>query len=261
MTETPQTDTPRSVLQDTDGDAIRRAKTLLRTSRYGALATLDPTSGAPVASRVGTASDFYGRPVLLISGLTAHYKALQADPRCSLLLGEPGKGDPLAHARITIAAEARFVDRDSEEHQSLAWRYLNHNPKAKLYVDLGDFRFVVLEPLSVSLNAGFGKAYALTASDLLTPQNPDLAKAEHHALEHMNDDHIDATADYARHYCGAELGNWRLASLDADGITIVLGDDMRRIYFDEPATVPQDFHLKLVAMAKTARIALSDQSN
>jgi putative heme iron utilization protein len=252
------TDTPKSTIRETDADAIQLAKTLLRTPRSGALASLDPQTGAPIATRVGTATDFAGRPVLLISGLTAHFKALENDPRCSLLLGEPGKGDPLAHPRLTVSALACFVERDSDEHKALAWRYINHQPKAKLYVDLGDFRFVILDPQSASLNGGFGKAYVLTADDLLSSEDTDLKKAEFGALEHMNDDHADSIAQYARHYCGAGIGNWLIAGLDADGITISLGDDIRRIYFDSPATVPQDFHIKLVGMAKTARKALGE---
>lgn len=252
------TDQPISILRETDAEAIRLSKTILRTARAGALATLDPANGAPLATRVGTATDFAGRPVLLISALTAHYKALAQDPRCSLLLGDIGKGDALAHARISISATARFVARDSDEHKTLAWRYLNHQPKAKLYVDLGDFRFVVLEPLAVSLNAGFGKAYSLTAADILSSDDPVLAKAEHGALEHMNEDHADAIADYARHYIGAPNGNWLIAGLDADGITIRLGDAVERIFFDAPATVPKDFHIKLVEMAKVARNALGE---
>jgi putative heme iron utilization protein len=259
MTETLSTTAePIAVLRAVDDEAIRLAKTLLRTARYGALATLDPKTGAPVATRVGVATDFDGSPILLISGLTAHYAALLADGRCSLLLGEPGKGDPLAHARMTISASATIISRDDAETARLAKRYLAHQPKAKLYAELGDFRYVKLTPTAVSLNAGFGKAYALTPEQLLSSNDQALAAAEFGAVEHMNEDHADSIDQYARHYLNAQRGNWALAGLDADGMTLALGDDVRRIFFDTPATIPQDFHITLVQMAKAARKGLGE---
>lgn len=233
----------KSVLQPTSDQALRQAKTLLRSARHGSLATLDPATGAPQVTRVGVSTDFDGAPVLLISGLAAHFGALKADARCSLLVGVPGKGDPLAHPRITIAAEAKILERDSADSQRIAARYLAHQPKAKLYADLGDFRFVRLEPVSASLNGGFGKAYALSASDLLSNGDPALAAAEGHAVEHMNEDHLDAIDLYARHYAKAPAGKWVLTGIDAEGIDIADGDDIRRIFFEKPITVPQDMHM------------------
>jgi putative heme iron utilization protein len=206
-----------------------------------AQSTLDPETGAPQVTRVGVSTDFDGAPVLLISGLAAHFPALKADARCSLLLGEPGKGDPLAHPRNRIAA-----------------RYLAHQPKAKLYAGLGDFRFVRLEPISASLNGGFGKAFALTAADLLTNGDPALAAAEQNALEHMNEDHAAAIDLYARHYAKAPAGKWVLTGIDAEGIDIADGDDIRRIHFEAPITQPNDMHMVLVKMAREARVAFME---
>ncbi|WEK05157.1 MAG: DUF2470 domain-containing protein [Candidatus Devosia phytovorans] len=250
--------TTKDLLQPTTDDTIRQVKTIIRTARHGAIATLDPASGAPQISRVGISSDFDGTPVILISGLAAHFPALEADPRCSLLLGETGKGDPLAHPRISIASTAVKIERDSADHQRIAARYLAHQPKAKLYVELGDFRFWRLEPQSANFNGGFGKAYALTGAELLSSNDAALAAAEPSALEHMNEDHFDAVANYARHYCKAQTGNWSLAGIDAEGIDITLGDDVRRIFFDAPLSIPEDMHMTLVKMAKTARLALRD---
>src|SRR5262245_36792691 len=92
----------RDVLRPTDEEAIRLGKTLVATARHGAIAVLDPETGAPLASRVGVATDADGAPIILVSMLAAHTRALIADPRCSLLVGEIGKGDPLAHPRITL---------------------------------------------------------------------------------------------------------------------------------------------------------------
>ena len=80
-----------------DNAARRHAGMLLRRARFGAMATLDQSTGAPLASRVSLATAQTGDPIFLISRLSAHFGALEADQRCSLLIGEPGPGDPLAH--------------------------------------------------------------------------------------------------------------------------------------------------------------------
>jgi len=248
----------KSLLQPTGDEAIRQARTLLRTARHGALATLDPATGAPQVTRVGVSTDFDGAPVLLISGLAAHFPALAARADCALLVGKTGKGDPLAHPRLSITARARILERDDPDSRRIAARYLAHQPKAKLYAELGDFRFVRLDPVSASLNGGFGKAYALTPADLLTNADPALAAAEPGALEHMNADHAEAIDLYARYYAKAPAGKWVLAGVDAEGIDIADGDDVRRIVFETPLRVPQDMHLTLVQMARAARVAFME---
>jgi putative heme iron utilization protein len=83
-----------------------------------------------------------GVPLTLISTLSSHTAALDANPACSLLLGEPGpKGDPLTHPRLTLQAVAEAQDK-----AALKDHYLGHYPKARLYYDFGDFRLIRLEP-------------------------------------------------------------------------------------------------------------------
>ncbi|MEO3385071.1 DUF2470 domain-containing protein [Mesorhizobium sp. CAU 1741] len=250
----------KDVLRATDDDAVRLARTLLRSSRHGAIAVLDPVSGAPLASRVAVASDHDGTPLVLVSALAAHTGSIIADPRCSLLLGEPGKGDPLAHARMTIACMAERISKDDPRHARIQWRFLSHNPKAKLYANLGDFSYFRLEPVSASLNGGFGKAYALTAQDLLTtsPNIDAIAAAEPGAVSHMNDDHLDAIANYAVHFGRqSEDAGWVMTGIDADGFDICLNDRVLRIFFDEPLADASDMHKRLVGMAIEARQSLA----
>lgn len=250
--------TKKDVLRPTDAEAIRLAKTLLRGMRYGALAVLDPETGAPWASRVAVATDHDGAPLILVSSLSAHTGGLDADPRCSLLLGEPGKGDPLAHPRITIASRAEKIGRDDPRHARIKWRFLSRNPKSKLYADFPDFSFFRLEPQSASLNGGFGKAYALTAADILTSGEKidAIAAAERSAVEHMNEDHSDAVARYARHYGKvAQEAKWEMTGVDADGFDLAAGDRTLRIFFDTPLGDAPDMHRVLVEMAVAARKA------
>ena len=153
-------------LRPVDDDARALALRLLGQARHGALAVIEAGSGHPSASRVALALDDDGSPLILTSALAAHTPALAADPRCALLLGEPGSGDPLAHPRMTLQGVARPLKRDSDEGRRARERYLRAHPKAALYADFGDFVFWRIEPLRASLNGGFGRAWVLSAADL-----------------------------------------------------------------------------------------------
>ena len=144
------------------------ARTAVRTARYAALATIDPSDGAPSVSRVSLATAMDGAPVFLISRQSSHFTNLEADPRCSLLVGEPGKGDPLAYARMTLIGTAVCLPA-SLEGAHVKSRFLRRNPKAALYADFPDFAFWRFATARASLNGGFGKAYALAKGDLATP--------------------------------------------------------------------------------------------
>lgn len=150
------------VLRDVTPDVLAEVRGSIAAARYGVLATLAPADGWPVATRVGLAVH-EGMPLILISALAAHTAALRADSRCSLLIGEvPDKGDPLAFARVTLKCRAVEIGRSAAVRAA----YLGAQPKAALYIDLPDFTFMRLEIESVSYNAGFGRAYALTGDDL-----------------------------------------------------------------------------------------------
>src|SRR3954470_17330012 len=89
-----------------DFDAPALARSLLRHSRQGALATLVPESGDPYCSLVNLASHADGSPILLISSLARHTRNILADSRVSLMLDERKEGDPLEGARIMLAGRA-----------------------------------------------------------------------------------------------------------------------------------------------------------
>jgi heme iron utilization protein len=246
-------------IRETDAEAIRLAKTLLRSARYGALAVLDPQSGAPLASRVATATDLDGTPLILVSSLSEHTGGLDADARCSLLLGEPGKGDPLAHPRISLHCRAERLQRGTPTQMRAERRYLNRHPKARLYAGFGDFAFFRLELERASLNGGFGKAYRLTRAALIVEgqATDELAAAEQPALDHMNADHSDAIDVYARAFAKADGGTWSLTGIDTDGIDIACGDDIRRIFFAEPLGSAAALRPTLVGLAQQGRRSIA----
>lgn len=157
---------PKSPIRETDEDARAQGRQLLQQARFAALATLEPETGHPLASRIAFGLDGAGCPISLMSTLAYHTKALLADAHCSLLVGEPGKGDPLAHPRITLQARATQLDKALEDHVRTRALYLAQHPKAALYVDFGDFFLFRFTVQTAYLNGGFGKAFVLTADDL-----------------------------------------------------------------------------------------------
>ena len=159
-------DKPKQVIRETDDEAIRLARTLIATARYGALAVINRETGFPGASRVALATDIDGTPVILVSALSGHTRPMLDEPRTSLMVGEVGKGDPLAHPRITCSRAPAGSTATPRKDSARRRRYLARNPKAALYADFGDFAFFRLDIERASLNGGFGKAYELTAADL-----------------------------------------------------------------------------------------------
>lgn len=158
---------PTDPIRPTDDQARELARGLIAAASFASLGVAEPDTGAPMVTRIAVARDDSGLPMSLVSDLSQHTRALEANPACSLLLGEPGpKGDPLTHPRLTLQCTARFVDRASDTHTNLRARYLAQLPKARLYIDFGDFRLLRFAVTKAYLNGGFGKAYVLDADDL-----------------------------------------------------------------------------------------------
>jgi heme iron utilization protein len=234
-------------------DAVGLAKRLLRATRAGALATLEREGGGPFASLVTVATDAAGAPLFLLSRLSAHTLNLEADPRASLLLAAGGKGDPLAHPRLTLTG--RIAPSDDPQARA---RFLARHPKAALYADFPDFALYRLAVAAGHLNGGFARAATLTAAELATdgPGRDALAAREADAVAHMNADHRDAIALYATVLAGEAPGAWVITGLDLEGLDLAAGERTARLPFPEPLADAADLRPVLVAMAAQARAAL-----
>lgn len=243
-------------IRPTDDTARTLAGDLLRTARSGALATLD-SHGAPSASLVLVATDMDGTPLTLVSSLSAHAKNLQHDPRASILLSRAGKGDPLAHPRLSVRVAANWLDRDSEAGIRARQRILARHPKSALYIDFPDFSLVSLSVQRASLNGGFGRAYELGPDDLVLDlaDCPDMPALEADVLAHMNDDHADAVILYATRLLGGDTGPWRMTGLDPEGCDLVCNDTALRLNFPERVRDASAVRKMLAALAAKARQA------
>lgn len=226
------------------------ARRLLRTLGAGALATLDATTGLPFASLTTVATDLDGSPLILVSLLSAHTRNLDADTRASLLLSVTGKGDALAHPRLTLSG--RMEPTDEPRHRD---RFLRRHPKAELYVDFPDFSFRRMSVERAHLNGGFARAAELSGDELRLDLSDAeaLADAEAGAVEHMNTDHRDAIGLYATRLCGAEPGPWRAVGIDPEGMDLGSGEIVVRLPFPERIRDGGALRRLLVRLGEEAR--------
>jgi heme iron utilization protein len=238
-----------------DFDPKALAKSLLRATRAGSLATIDRNTGHPFASLVNVATDADGSSVILISRLSTHTANLEADGRASVLLAASGKGDPLAHPRLTLIGNFRRLPRDDAGEARVRRRFLARHPKAELYAGFGDFSFWRLAVVSAHLNGGFARAADLKAADVMTDicDAAELIEAEAGAMAHMNTDHTDAVRLYATKLIGAEDGPWQLTGLDPEGLDLAWGDATLRLPFTERVVSAEQLRRTVVDLAKKAR--------
>jgi putative heme iron utilization protein len=236
-----------------DFDPGRLARSLLRRSRQGALATLMTGSGDPYCSLVNVASHPDGSPILLISRLALHTRNLLGDARASLMLDERAEGDPLEGSRIMLAGRAGEVA--GSDLEIVRRRYLNAHPSAEAFVNFKDFSFFRIQPSGTHLVAGFGRIVDLKPDQFLTDISGAgaLVEAEQSAIDHMNGDHRDATNLYATKLLGAEPADWRCTGCDPDGIDLQAGAKTLRLDFPERVTGPGELRRMLVRLAEEAR--------
>ncbi len=255
MTETPLPRLPQPS-PDQLREFVRESKNLLRSVRAGALATLD-AAGLPFATLVNVATAHDGAPILLMSTLAAHTRNLEARPHASILLARSGKGDPLAHPRLTVKGT---LARDGDP--TVRARFLARHPKSELYADFPDFSFWRMRVTGFHLNGGFARAADFEPEAILaeTHDADALRAAEADAIEHLNRDHADALRLYAARFDGQPDARWHATGIDPDGLDLAAGDRTSRIFFPQRVTNPADLRAVLVDLAAQARAA-AQQSN
>ncbi len=241
--------TPSGVEIDPDAarpiDAIRLARTLLRTNRVTTLATLDP-GGYPYSTVTNLIVEADGTPVVFMSGLAVHARNVAADPRVSTTVADT-QTDVMIAPRLTLSGRAEQVPAD--DTFTLKARYVERFPKSKLYLGLPDALFYRIRVEAVQLNGGPGRnANAVTPQDLLTDLEPAGAlMAEAPALiTSLNDGEVAARLAAA---AGAKKpGRWRISAVDPDGIDLSTASDLARLWFTNPVPTREDFNAALAAL-------------
>ena len=233
-----------------------QARTLAARVTTGTLSTvaLEP-AGYPYGSFVTFGLDG-GNPVFLISELAEHTKNLRADGRASLLVAEPGTGDPLARARVTLIGPARVVSDGERERARAA--YLATHPSGAYYADFADFHVWALAVESVRFIGGYGRMSWVARADWAQAEPDPLAPHAAGILEHMNQDHAAVMVEYCRAFSKAtDTTAASMTGVDRYGfeMSAITGAGPRpiRLAFSRPLASADDVRRELVALAKRAR--------
>lgn len=237
-------------------DMSHAARSLVRGLDRAALATLLPADGTgeamawPYASLALVAVGHDLSPILLLSDLAEHSKAIAADNRVSLLYdGTHGLDQPLTGPRVTLVGRA---SRTADE--GLHRRFLARHPDAGMYAGFKDFAFYRVAVERAHLVAGFGKIRWLAAAELRGVAAADgLGEAEPGIVAHMNEDHADAVQLYAERLLGLAGAGWRMTGIDAEGVDLRLGGQVARLAFDTPLTTASQARAVLVDLVRRAR--------
>jgi putative heme iron utilization protein len=234
-----------------------RARTLVHLARSGTLSTLSRRhAGHPFGSVMPYAPDERGAPLLLISSMAMHTQNLEADPRASLLVTQPGwTEDPLAGGRVTLMGRAIRATDDARPAAREA--YLARHPKAAFWVDFEDFAFWRLEVADVYFVGGFaamdwvtGDGYAVARPDPLADSAEDIAA-------HMNRDHSAAVLTLARAHADADAEEATMLSVDRLGFRVRVRSGERlhgaRISFPREVVSAEECRAALIEMIQAAR--------
>lgn len=230
-----------------------QAQDLMRRLDRSALATLLPADGLPwpYASLVLAAVDHDLSPILLISDLAEHAKAIAADARvCLLFDGTSGLEQPLTGPRLSVFGRAA---RSSEPR--LRARFLARHPDARMYADFRDFSVYRVAIDRAHFVAGFGRIGAIEGAALRVDATPwqALVERESDIVAHMNEDHADAVGLYATNLLGLAPGEWRMTGIDAYGCDLRRGGQVARLNFDAPVVDAESARKALVEMVRRAR--------
>jgi hypothetical protein len=234
-------------------DMPRIARDLLRRLDRASLASALPGDEGPAwpyASLVLVAVDHDLAPILLLSDLAEHAKAIAADSRVSLLFdGTAGLEQPLTGPRVSLLGRAAITGDDR-----LKRRFLAHHPDAEMYAGFKDFNFYRVAPERAQLVGGFGKIRWLTMAELQAEPPPAaLAESEPGIVAHMNADHADAVQLYAGKLLGLAVGDWKMTGIDAEGLDLRAGGQVARLAFDQPIATASEARKALIALVAKAR--------
>jgi putative heme iron utilization protein len=229
---------------------------LLRRLDRAALATALPNGGGdgtawPYASLVLVAVDHGLSPILLLSDLAEHTKAINADGRVSLLYdGTAGFAQPLTGPRVTLVGRASVTTEEESRR-----RFLARHPDAATYAGFKDFRFYRVVPERAHIVGGFGKIHWIERAQLVPAAAAGLADAEPGIVEHMNEDHSDAVQLYANRLLKRPGDAWRMTGIDSAGIDLRQAGEVARLDFDAPLAAAGEARKVLVSLVAKARAA------
>ncbi len=194
------------------------ARKVARACHKAALSTLDK-QGAPYVSLVTLAFDHDLSPILIISGMSAHTRNIQTDPRVAFLFdGTDGLPNPQTGPRLSMQGVAHKVEETGEANRLRA-RFLARNPGAVGYASFGDFSLWRISPSKAQFVGGFGRAVWIDAPFGLDPV----------VIQSFQKGEADLLARIVG------TGRTDVVSVDPDGYDISDTEKWSRVDFSHPA--------------------------
>ena len=250
---------PAAGLPPPEPSHAERCRTLVASASRGALSTLtaDP-AGYPYGSVASFGLDDRGNPLFFFSLMAEHTQNALRDPRASLLVTEPVPegADPLASGRVTLLGLLSTV-ADADRPMARE-RYLEANPTASYYIDLGDFTFYRLDVESIRYVGGYGRMSWVDAATYADAEPDLLVGAASGIIEHMNADHADAQVLFCRHLLGRpDTTEATMSAVDRYGFEMIAvgpnGRAVVRLGFPEQCATGDEVRQAMVALVGTAR--------
>lgn len=245
-----------------------KAATLCAGQRQAMLSTLSRDAapgcgGFPFGSLANYALGPGGEIVTYLSALAEHRMNVEQDARCSMLVaeaqGSAGAGaDPLSYARVTIVGSLLRAEKSPGRRAA----FLERHPRA-FYVDFDDFGCFVMEPRAVRYVGGFGEMSWVEAQAFASARPDAVAVGSANAVEHMNEDHKDATAAILRHRVkGLETAtDATILAIDRYGFEALAelpaGPRRARVAFNRVLTEPDEIKAEIIELLKQARASAS----
>jgi putative heme iron utilization protein len=234
-----------------DAFDARHARSYLRARHHGVLSTLSKRiDGYPYGSVIPFVLDHEARPIILVSRLAEHTRNLEADPRASLVVRDD-VDDVQAGARLTLIGNAARIDCDPP----LRSRFLRYEPRARQLLDLGDFSYWRITPVTLRFIAGFGTIRWVSAADF-SPRETALAHAEEALVAQMNAGYADLLRACCSRSLGREIDAAVMLGADCDGFDVRAGAVHLRFDFEQPtpdAGSAQQAILERLEAARDAR--------
>lgn len=220
----------------------------------GVLGTLSRKDGFPFASVAPYALDATGAPLIFVASIAEHTRNLKEDPRTSLLIHADVAADEDIQTKARLCVMGQSAPVPSSQREDSWARYLARLPAAIGYAATHDFSLWRLEPARFRWIGGFGEIFWLDAPDFRRDLDLDpVHKEGAGAVEHMNEDHLDATRDFYRAAGRSPTDEARMVGVDSFGMDFHDPAAGRlRVDFSEP-TEPSRLRVDVVSALKTAR--------
>ncbi|MEM9330625.1 MAG: DUF2470 domain-containing protein [Pseudomonadota bacterium] len=213
------------------------AKGILRVGDTATLRCMSRGSSEETTITVSYISDLSGVPILCLDeAVTSGVRSEELEVS-NLEIGD--------NPKAFIRGRLEFIEDDARPFAEARFIGSNHKiPNGSSLV-----RYIPRDVI-VSVDQ---QRHTVSGNDILTKTNQELRAYERRVVDHMNDDHADAIKLYAEKLLDEPPGNWRMATLDMEGMDLVSDEKRTRLWFNPPMTDSGEIKTRLIELVKEAR--------